>query len=292
MKLPLIAVSLLALASAPALGRPQMARAPWEVNLYGIQMTDADLARDGKMGDSAFGAELKYGTRLGPKWMVASSASLDRRYTDFSRNALFGGSLKPFEHRDRVSLGVTGIHFFDAQWQFIVAPRFQWAADEHARLSDGFSYGLMAGGMYRVNETLQLGLGLSYLNDIKETKTFPILFVKWQITDKLKLDNPFDPGFAGRAGLELSYRWNPHFELGVGGAYRSDRFATERGAVELEEPLFFGRLTYFPAQNWHLTTAIGYRAEGEMKWEPDGAVNQKQDVDGRFGVGVNLNWKF
>ncbi|MBY5922062.1 DUF6268 family outer membrane beta-barrel protein [Ferrimonas balearica] len=292
MKFPLLSLTLLAVASAPTLARPQMERSPWELNLYGIQMADTDLARDGAMGDAAYGAEIKYGTRLGPKWMVASSVSLNRRYTDFDANALFGGSLARFDHRDRIGLGFNAIHFLNPQWRIILSPRFQWAAAENASLSDGFSYGVLAGGMYQVNQDLQLGLGLSYLNDVKETKSFPILLVKWQITDKLKLDNPFDPGFAGRAGLELSYRWNPHFELGLGGAYRSDRFTAERGAVEFEEPLFFGRLSYFPSNDWTLTAAIGYRTEGEMKWEPDGFANQKQDIDGRVGFGINFGWKF
>ncbi|MBY5979984.1 DUF6268 family outer membrane beta-barrel protein [Ferrimonas balearica] len=292
MKLPLISLSLLALAATPALARPQGAPSPWKLNLYGIQMADTDLAEDGGFKDSAFGAELGYSTRLGPKWILGASASVNRRYTDFDARTLFDDTLVRFDHRDRIGLGFNGIYLLNKEWQVIVAPRFQWAAAEDASLSDGFSYGVLAGGMYRVNEELQLGLGLSYLNDVNETKSFPILLVKWQITDKLKLDNPFDPGFAGRAGLELSYRWNPHFELGVGGAYRSDRFAAEQGAVEFEEPLFFGRLSYFPSDTWNVTAALGYRAEGEMKWEGDGLREQSQDLDGRMGFGVNVSWKF
>ncbi|MBY6186098.1 porin family protein [Marinobacter hydrocarbonoclasticus] len=292
MKLALISLPLLTLAVAPALARPQGAPAPWELDLYGVQMADTDLERDGGMGDASFGAELAYSTRLGPKWMLGSSVSLNRRTFDFDAPTLFDGTLGRFDYRDRIGFGFNGIYLHSREWQVIVAPRFQWAAADGADLSDGFSYGVLAGGMYRVSEGLQLGLGLSYLNDVKETKSFPILLVKWQITDKLKLDNPFDPGFAGRAGLELSYRWNPHFELGVGGAYRSDRFATENGAVEFEEPVFFGRLSYFPSDRWDVSAAFGYRAEGEMQWEPDGAPNPKQELDGRVGFGINMSWKF
>ncbi|MBY5992918.1 hypothetical protein [Ferrimonas balearica] len=285
--------SLLFLAPAAlAQGGPPANFKPWDLTLYGVQMADGDLAQDGSLGDSALGMDLGYSTRLGPQWIVGSTVSLNRRYTDFSRDALFEGQLPSWEHRDRIGLGFNGIYLMDKQWQFILAPRFQWSAAKDASLSDGFSWGVLGGAMYSMSPDLQLGFGLSYLNDVKETKSFPIVLVKWQITERLKLDNPFEPGFAGRAGLELSYRWNPHFELGVGGAYRSDRFALEGGAAELEEPVAFGRLSYFPNEDWYLSGIIGYRTEGELNWEPDGAANRKQDVDGRLGFAVSFNWSF
>ncbi|GAA5188954.1 DUF6268 family outer membrane beta-barrel protein [Ferrimonas gelatinilytica] len=282
---------LLATLSLSAHARPP-APPPWTLDIYGIQMQKGELAQDGDFDDSELGLQFGYSTRLGPKWILGARVNYDYRRFDFDRTALFDGALETWSHRQRVGLGFNAIHLLNQRWSLILAPRVQWSAAQEASLSDGFSYGLLAGGMAKVNPDLQLGVGFSYLNDVKDTTFFPIILVKWQISERWKLDNPFEPGFSGGAGLELSYRWNPHYEFAFGGAYRSDRFVVNDGAVETQAPLAFLRWSYFPEGDWDLSILLGYRFSGEMEWDPNGSGRRKQNIDARLGVGASLAFKF
>ncbi len=282
---------LLATLSCSVLARPP-APPPWTLDLYGIQMQSGELAEDGDFDDSELGLQLGYRTRLGPNWMLGARVNYDYRRFDFDRTALFDGTLPQWSYRQRVGLGFNAIHRLNARWSLMLAPRVQWSAAEDASLADGFSYGVLAGGLAKINPDLQLGIGLSYLHEVKETTFFPILLVKWQISERWKLDNPFEPGFSGGAGLELSYRWNPHYELAFGAAYRSDRFVVEQGAVETRAPLAFLRWSYFPKGDWDLSVLLGYRFSGEMQWDPTGSARREQNLDPRLGAGASIAIQF
>ncbi|GAA4897779.1 DUF6268 family outer membrane beta-barrel protein [Ferrimonas pelagia] len=290
MKYCIGALALIACGVMAQPGKP--ARTPWALDLHGVQFADGTMAQDGDYGDHHLGARLGYRTRLGPRWMVGANISYDRRAFDFDAETLFGGTLPVWERRDKVGVGLNVIHLLDERWSLIVAPRLQWSATEDASLSKGDSYGVLAGGLYTLNSDLQLGLGLSYLHDIKDTKAFPIILVKWQINEKWKLDNPFEPGFSGGAGLELSYRWNRHYELAWGAAYRSDRFALADGVAETAAPLAFLRWSYFPQTGWDLSVMAGYQFDGELEWDGQKWGRRKQDIDGRLGFGVSFNFMF
>jgi len=47
----------------------------------------------------------------------------------------------------------------------------------------------------------------------------------------LRLANPFRPGPAGPAGLELSYRIGSDWDLAAGAAYRSERFRLKNSGL-------------------------------------------------------------
>ncbi|SHH28380.1 DUF6268 family outer membrane beta-barrel protein [Ferrimonas marina] len=273
------------------MARPQNV-SPWELDVTAVQFEDGSASEDGEFSDGSLQAKLGYRMRLGPQWMLGSNVSFGQRRFDFDNPLLFDDRLPAWDHRQQVGLGFNVIHLLNKEWSVIAAPRFQWAASDDASLGDGFSYGILAGGMRKFGDDLQLGLGVSYLNDVDETKVIPIILVRWQITDKLKLDNPFEPGFAGGAGLELSYRWNPHYELAFGGAYRGDRFAVSDGSVELQNPLAFLRVSYFPKASWDLSLLAGYRFDGDFEWQPDNGAKQEQELDGRLGVGVSFAFRF
>jgi hypothetical protein len=70
----------------------------------------------------------------------------------------------------------------------------------------------------------RLGLGLGVFGDIEETKVIPIVIVNWRLNDRWSLVNPLPAGPVGPAGLELDYRFDNGWQLGLGAAYRSLRF--------------------------------------------------------------------
>jgi hypothetical protein len=87
-------------------------------------------------------------------------------------------------------------------------------------------------------------------SNLEKVSVFPFLAVNWQITDQLRLTNPFRTSPAGPAGLELSYNLNRNWEIGVGGAYRSYRFRLDQngsipnGIGESRRVPIFARLSY------------------------------------------------
>jgi hypothetical protein len=58
-----------------------------------------------------------------------------------------------------------------------------------------------------------------------------VVFINWEITDRLRLSNPFDSGPTSPAGLELSYTFNKSWEIACGGGYRSYRFRLKEEGI-------------------------------------------------------------
>ncbi len=87
---------------------------------------------------------------------------------------------------------------------------------------------------------------------IEQVKVFPYPVIKWQITERLRLTNPFRTSPAGPAGLESSYALTRQVTVGVGGSYRSHRFRLDAGGPlpdgigEYKTIPAFVRLSYNP----------------------------------------------
>jgi hypothetical protein len=69
-----------------------------------------------------------------------------------------------------------------------------------------------------------LGAGVGIFSRLEEVSYFPMVVIDWNITEQLRLSNPFHGGPTGPAGLELSYALDQSWEIAFGGAYRSLRF--------------------------------------------------------------------
>ncbi|TKB51227.1 autotransporter outer membrane beta-barrel domain-containing protein [Ferrimonas sediminicola] len=258
---------------------------------YTVAFPSASLEENGKVGQELYGFTLEKRSRLNQQWLM--SWQLEGAYSDFnfSRDSLLGGRIQAWDSRTTLGVGInvtkpdrTGLTWF-------VGPRLQWSYADTASFADGFGYGLLAGASYPVSEALTLGLGGGYFNDPYNVRWFPVLFIKWQITDKLKLHNPFEPGFAGRGGLELAYRFNPTWELGAGVAYRTQNFALGEGAVEIEQPLSFLRASFTADGGWRLSGYLGYRSEGEFSLHgPHGGDTLDLESESAFGMVVTIHF--
>lgn len=139
---------------------------------------------------------------------------------------------------------------FTDRWDITIAPSVEFSGESGARIGKSLIYGGYIATSYDFDPTLTLGVGVGTYFGIEKTSVFPYIVVNWKITDRLKLTNPFTTSPAGPAGLELSYKLDPKWEVGVGGAYRSSRFRLDEdfpawnGVGEYRRIPIFARLSY------------------------------------------------
>ena len=183
-------------------------------------------------------------------------AGLSFNYDFFNYN--FSGSTgfpvnKPWQEVQRFGFSVPIFLGLSDAWQLLVTPSAQFSGEFGADWSEAMIYGGNLALLNTRNKKLVFGIGLAGYAHLEEVRIFPFPLIKWQITERLRLANPFRSGPAGPAGLELSYSWKKPWEISLGAAYRSYRFRLDakgpipHGLGEHKTIPVFVRLSYKPA---------------------------------------------
>jgi len=158
-------------------------------------------------------------------------------------------------------------------WSFMVLPSVGVGMESGADWQEAMEYGAVVSTFKQFGEKLNLGFGVGAFYRLEKTDVYPMIVVSWHITERLVLGNPFRPGPAGPAGLELSYRINSEWEIAGGGAYRSNRFRLNNdglvpnGIGEVLGLPVFSRLTWSPNRNTTLDLYAGAFLDGELTLE-------------------------
>ncbi|MBV5331971.1 hypothetical protein JZU69_06390, partial [bacterium] len=121
-----------------------------------------------------------------------SSIGLGLNYTaidyDFS-----GYAISPWERADFLTLSAPLTMAVGEKGRFNVLGSIGTASEESADFSEGVTLSAIASYMHTFSRVLSLGLGSGYVYGLEDSKFFPLLLVRWQITDHLLLANPFRP---------------------------------------------------------------------------------------------------
>lgn len=255
----------------------------------GVGAGEQTLQRDTWLLDAKIKQPLNRHWTLG---LDLSYADLDYDWQNV-KQPMFDGSVNTWSALKRYSAGLSVMYRPDKHWMFMMAPKLQYAyADvDGVSSSDAMSYGVVATGMYRFDDGNMLGFGVAYLNDISDVRTVPYLAVRWQITDKLRLGNPFSAGFSGPAGLELAYKINPTFDIGVGTSKRTQRFLIqdEDTTVEVDEWISFIRTGWSVTHSINLNAYAGYYFNGEMELSEPELV---ETIDNQLAFALAAEYKF
>lgn len=203
---------------------------------------------------------------------------------------LFGTDGQNWDHINRYRASVSFNYRMDKHWAFFLAPQIQYAYADTASASQAQSYGIVASAMYAFDSGNMIGFGVAYLNDIDEVRTVPYLAMRWQINENWTLANPFQAGFSGPAGLELSYQFNPDWNIGLGSSRRTERFLIEddNTAVETNEWVSYLR------GGWRATPALtvnlyaGYYFDGELEVTNQAAL----EMDNQGAAALDIEFKF
>ena len=203
----------------------------------------------GRLNVARYNAALDMSSRASKDLRLGLSLAYEYDDYDFSGLTKFPVA-RPWSEVNRFGISVPVQYTFTDNWRLFVSPSVQWAGESRAKWDDALSYGAVAGISYKIRSDTLIGLGVGVYSNIEKTTVFPYITVNWQMTERLRLINPFRTSPAGPAGLELAYAIDKYWETGLGAAYRSYRFRLEEdgpipnGIGEYKTVPVFTRVSY------------------------------------------------
>lgn len=229
------------------------------------------ILRTGVLGD------LGRGNRAG--------VTLNYDYTDYSfSNPVRFGGVAPWNIVQRYGVSVPLSFGLNDGWSLVLAPSFDWFRANGADAGEAFTWGGIASATKRFDNGNRLGFGIGLFDRLEETSLFPFLLVDWRISDRWRLVNPLPAGPTGPAGLELEYRLDNGWHVGLGAAWRNARFRlSNNGTVpngigeERGVPVFL-RATHTVGEQMTLSLYAGLVTAGQLRVE-DASGNALSQVD-------------
>lgn len=167
---------------------------------------------------------LRWSGEISSKLSVGLNLTYDFADYHFSGPTTLAGGFKPWGKTHTLNLSNTFRYELNPEWKLLVAPSVFISREDNAGWSNAVGYGGHISLIRDISPNLSLGIGAGAFNNLNKMTFFPGLMVKWRITDRLLLANPFRPGPTGPAGLELSYLIKNKWDIGMGMAYRHNRF--------------------------------------------------------------------
>ena len=293
----LVAVAAGAVGTAMAAPPSRDSSLQWSYSLTPIYQWDAKLDQGGEFSSERLLLHLQAEKRFGPR--IGAGLGLQYGYEDYDFDGVTGFGGARWNTLNRFSLSLPFSYRTESPWQLLFSPSLEISAESGAEIDDSLGYGAVAAAVRRIGADLSLGFGLGAFRRIEKSSYFPFIAVRWQITDRLRLANPFRAGPSGPAGLELALDMGNGWELAAGGAYRSYRFRLDKdGAVpggigETEQVPVFLRASKRLRAALRLDLYIGAALAGKLTLE-DGDRRElaKDDFDTTPFVGVALAGEF
>jgi len=226
------------------------------------------------------------------------NAGTERSAYDFSGATAFGGT-EPWEDIDFIDLGLSFNYQINQTQSLFITPSIRFAGESDADWDDGLAWGGVMGYVRQFNRDLSLGFGGGVFSGLEDTTVFPFLFVYWQMSDHWRLSNPFRPGPSGPAGIEVVYTGVEKLEFGLGGGYRSSRFALDddgiapEGYGQNEAAILFTRTTYTFDHAHTLDLYLGTAVSGELTLDDQkGRKILSEDYDPALIAAIAYSLKF
>jgi hypothetical protein len=227
-------------------------------------------------------------------WAVGIGLRFDYENWNFSGIAeLAGAELWDKLYRPGISIPI--FYTTNKSWRFGIIPAVELAGASGAETDKSLSYGAVLSAAYVFGPDLVLGLGGGIFERLEQTEGFPYVVVDWKINEQWQLNNPFQAGPVGPAGLELIYKPADRWETGVGGAYRSYRFrlddcsAVTNGIGEVDFWAAFVRLGWQLGTHYRLDINGGALMGGSITIEDENGHKLGQtDYDAAPFTGLTI----
>jgi hypothetical protein len=263
-----------------------------------IYQGDADLDRGGEARMTGVATRLGTLTDFGGGTRAGVTLTYD--YYDFrSTEPIAFGSVPPWGKVQRYGATFPVMSRVGEGWVLGVAPSVEWFKENDASSSDALVWGATFSAVRLYQGGNRIGLGLAAFDRIEDTSLIPFLIVDWRFGDRWRLINPLPSGPAGGAGLELDYRFDSGWSLGLGFALREFRFRlAENGPVpngigeERLVPVFL-RATFDMNPSFALHAYAGVSTGGRLRVEdPSGNLLREDDLDNAPLIGLTLIGRF
>jgi hypothetical protein len=233
---------------------------------------DADLDRGGEF--SVQGVLLRIGTATAFEGGHTFGVTLNYDYYDYSfSNPVSFGGVAPWDKTMRYGVSAPLTFALNDGWRLGITPSVDWFRENGADTGESLVYGAGVFAIRDFGGGNRLGFGVSAVAHIEDTKVFPVLLVDWNLGDRWRLINPLPAGPSGPAGLELDYRFDNDWTLGIGGAYRVSRYRLSQsgpvpdGVGEVTGVPIFLRATRNLGDSLTLNLYVGALAQGRLRVE-------------------------
>lgn len=220
---------------------------------------------------------------LGAGSRVGLTLGYDYSDYSFSGPLRFGGRA-PWGSVQRYGIAVPLSLGLRDGWSIGATPSVDWFGETGANSGDALTWGSLFTATKRYDSGNRFGFGFGVFDRFEKTSVFPMVIVDWKLNDRWKLVNPLPAGPTGPAGLELDYRLDSDWNIGVGAAWRSTRFrldsanAVANGVGEERGAPVFLRATRNLGKQSSLNLYAGVVTKGQLRIE-NAAGNTLQRVD-------------
>ena len=278
-------------AQAPASWHPSASITPLYVGSSGI---------DGGGDYSMFGAIVRAGVArsMGGPNLAGLTFNYDYLDYSFSSPAAFGG-VAPWNVVRRYGVGAPLMFGVGEGWLLTVIPSVDWFRENGADEGESLTFGGVLSATRVFGDGNRLGLGVGVFQRLEKTSYFPLLLIDWKLGDRWRLTNPLSAGPTGPAGLEIDYRLDGGWSVGLGAAWRTTRFRlSEAGPVpngigeERGIPVFL-RATRSFGTGIALNLYAGVVTASQLRVEdPNGNALREVDADPAPLLGVTFSARF
>ena len=203
----------------------------WSVNGSAFYQFQSDLDKGGNFSAKRFFINGRWSHQVNSSLSLGAGLRYAYDGYSFSDKPGFSGRA-PWGDIHMPDLSLAAFYRTESDWRFLAAATGGYSGESGAEPGDSIIYGGILSASKKIGPDLTLGLGAGIYRRFEETTFFPLIFVKWKISDQWTVGNALQAGPTGPAGLELVYRPGEDWGFGLGGAYRSVRFRLDRnGAV-------------------------------------------------------------
>jgi Domain of unknown function (DUF6268) len=277
--------------------RSKVGDTEYSVSAFSLYQFDTDLEGGGDYNVQRYFFRFDAGRQMTAD--IKAGIGLLYDYEDWDFTGATGFRDVPWGDIHRTGIDFSFQYTGIKDWTVFLLPSLQSARESGADWGDSFQIGTVLAALYRLSPKLTLGLGAGLFTGLEDTQVFPFVAIRWQITDRLMLANPFRPGPTGPAGLELIYSIDKTWEIAAGSAWRSFRFQLDDQGIA---PEGIGEVNLLPTWvrvSWRLDRRLvldlyaGVSFDGELKLEDrNGNEIGKVDQDtAPFGA-LNVNFRF
>lgn len=285
---------LLFICSAPGMAQegnnnqPPGMKEGWSLPFRGgyVHQFDTDLDEGGSFAVNRFFIQGGPTYSPGPRRSISFAMGYGFDDYNFSGRTLLAAA-NPWDDIHSLRFSVPVRWGIDNNWTIIGVPTLRFTAENGADWDKALTGGGFAGFSYRVNDRLNLGPGIGIITQLEESATvFPILIIRWKITDRLSLTTGRGLAASMGPGLTLNWKASDLWDFQFGGRYEKLRFRLDMdgsapGGIGEDSsfPLFLGASYHY---NRHVGISLigGMKLGGELRLEnKDGRLINKDNHD-------------
>ena len=273
----------------------------WSVSVRGGYewRGEADTEQNGTVNAHRSNVEISTAYTPDAKKSISLSISYGQSVYDFSGNSGIAG-LDPWDDIQSVRLGAFLRWLPNADWTLFLAPSLDVITENSADTDNALSGGVLAGFTYRFNDKLTLGPGVLIYSQIEDDPIiFPILLIRWQITDRLSFDTGGGLSATLGPGIGFNFRASPKWNFGLGGRFESLRFRLDDDGVAPDGVGEDTAMSIYATAAYQFTSMAGIglfagtNLDGELTLEDeDGNLIREEDYDPAPFAGLTFNIRF